>query len=119
MADPWDQLERIISRALAGYQPQAPEAGRCGSSPGTSASATPRCAPTRCATTTPGGGWWRTRSGGVEQGRFGSVQREKVAVLAIALADGMGIPLALGDPEITGPSAVQDVLAALRELLRP
>ena len=28
MADPWDQLERIISRALTGYQPQAPEAGR-------------------------------------------------------------------------------------------
>jgi hypothetical protein len=31
----------------------------------------------------------------------------------------MGIPLALGDPAITGPGAVQEVLAALRELLRP
>ena len=56
---------------------------------------------------------------GVEQGRFGSVQPEKVAVLAIALVDGMGIPLALGDPAVTGPGAVRDVLAALAELLRP
>ena len=56
---------------------------------------------------------------GVEQGRFGPVQPEKIAVLAIAMVDGMGIPLALGDPEITGAGAVQDVLAALHELLRP
>ena len=55
---------------------------------------------------------------GVEQGRFGPVQPEKVAVLAIALVDGMGIPLALGDPSV-GPGAVQEVLAALAELLRP
>src|SRR5947209_2417018 len=56
---------------------------------------------------------------GVELGRFGSVQPDKVAVLAIALVDGMGIPLSLADPEITAPSAAQDVLAALREILRP
>jgi hypothetical protein len=31
----------------------------------------------------------------------------------------MGVPLSLGDPDITAPGAVQDVLAALRELLRP
>ena len=55
---------------------------------------------------------------GVEQGRFGSVQPERVAVLAIALVDGMGIPLALGDPAV-GPGAVREVLAALRQLLRP
>jgi hypothetical protein len=30
----------------------------------------------------------------------------------------MGIPLSLGDPEITARGAVQGVLAALRELLR-
>jgi hypothetical protein len=55
----------------------------------------------------------------VEQGRFGAVEAEKVAVLAIAMVDGMGIPLALGDPKVTGPGAVQEVLAALRELLHP
>ena len=52
---------------------------------------------------------------GVEQNRFGPVQPEKIAVLAIAMVDGMGIPLALGDPEITGAGAVRDVLAALHE----
>ena len=39
-------------------------------------------------------------------------------MLAIAMVDGMGIPLALGDPSV-GPGAVQEVLAALAELLRP
>jgi hypothetical protein len=40
-------------------------------------------------------------------------------VLTIAAVDGMGIPLSLADPEITPASAAQDVMAALRELLRP
>jgi hypothetical protein len=31
----------------------------------------------------------------------------------------MGIPLSLGDPDITPSGAAADVLAALRELLRP
>jgi hypothetical protein len=61
---------------------------------------------------------------GIDQGNFGGTHRpEKVAVLTIGLVDGMGIPLALGDPEITVPGAVpgavQDVLATLRSLLRP
>ena len=57
---------------------------------------------------------------GVEQGTFsGRDDPEKVAVLAVAVVDGLGIPLSLGDPEITGPGAVQDVLAALAELLHP
>jgi len=41
------------------------------------------------------------------------------AALAIAAADGMGIPLSLADPDITPASAARDVMAALRELLRP
>ncbi len=53
---------------------------------------------------------------GVEQGRFGPVQPEKFAVLAIAVVDGMGIPLALGDPAV-GPGAAPEVLAVLAELL--
>ncbi len=57
---------------------------------------------------------------GIELGTFGAkYDPDKVAVLTIAAVDGMGIPLSLGDPEITAPGAVQDVLAALRELLRP
>ena len=40
-------------------------------------------------------------------------------MLAIALVDGMGIPLALSDREVTAASAVTGVLAALRGLLEP
>ena len=40
-------------------------------------------------------------------------------MLAIALVDGVGIPLALGDPEITPDSGTADVLATLAALLRP
>jgi hypothetical protein len=50
---------------------------------------------------------------GIEQGRFDgahSPSPEQVAVLTIALVDGMGIPLALSDPEITVPGAAQAVL---------
>ena len=42
---------------------------------------------------------------------------ERIAVLTIALVDGVGIPLALGDPEVTADGAAKEVLAALRELL--
>ena len=42
----------------------------------------------------------------------------EVAVLAVAAADGMGIPLSLGDPDITAASAVHNVLATIRELIR-
>jgi hypothetical protein len=36
----------------------------------------------------------------------------------VAAADGMGIPLSLGDPDITAAGAVQDVMATLRKLSR-
>lgn len=39
-------------------------------------------------------------------------------VLAVAAADGMGIPLSLGDLDITAASAVHDAMATLRELSR-
>jgi len=56
---------------------------------------------------------------GIERGTFsGRYDPDKVAVLTVAAADGMGIPLSLGDPQISARGAVQDVLAALRELLR-
>jgi hypothetical protein len=48
----------------------------------------------------------------------GRYDPDTVAMLAVSAADGMGIPLSLGDPEITARGAVHDVLAALRELLR-
>jgi AcrR family transcriptional regulator len=91
--DPWDQLEKILTTSLTGYAPDDNTAWRQ-----LVASVVRR---------------------GVEQGVFsGRHDPDTVAVLAVAAADGMGIPLSLGDPEITARGAVHDVLAALRELLR-
>jgi AcrR family transcriptional regulator len=57
---------------------------------------------------------------GTEAGAFTPrLSPEQIAVLTIALVDGVGIPLALGDPEITPESAVADVLSALTALLHP
>ena len=126
MDDPWDQLELIITRALTGYQPDTSEtlgefgAGRLWIE---SWHFGIRDAEMRADALRDNRAWRRLVTDavrhGVAQGRFGRVQPEKIAVLAIAMVDGMGIPLALGDPEITVAGAVQDVLAALRELLRP
>jgi hypothetical protein len=39
----------------------------------------------------------------------------RVAVLAVAAADGTGIPLSLGDLDITAGSAARDIMATLSE----
>jgi transcriptional regulator BetI-like protein len=57
---------------------------------------------------------------GIELGTFGRrYDPDKVAVLAIAAADGLGIPLSLADPQITPGGAAQDVMAALHDMLSP
>jgi AcrR family transcriptional regulator len=131
MSDPWDRLERIVTTALAGYAPGAPEAA--GHSPGAPGAGRLwieswhfgiRDPEMRADALEDYRAWRRLVADavrhGVEQGRFGTGHSpETVARLAIALVDGMGIPLALADPDLTGPGAGQDVLAALRALLRP
>jgi AcrR family transcriptional regulator len=131
MSDPWDRLERIVTTALTGYSPGAPEAaGHTPSAPEAgrlwieSWHFGIRDPEMRADALEDYRAWRRLVADavrhGVEQGRFGTEHApEWVARLAIALVDGMGIPLALADPDVSGPGAVQDVLAALRELLRP
>jgi AcrR family transcriptional regulator len=121
MDDPWDRLERIVTRALSGYQPDAPDAGRLWIE---SWHFGIRDQEMRADTLQDYADWRRLVADavrhGVARGRFGGTHRpEKVALLAIALVDGMGVALALSDPEITVAGAVQDVLDALHELLRP
>jgi AcrR family transcriptional regulator len=119
--DPWDQLERIIARALTGYQPDAPDAGRLWIESWHFGIRDPEMRADALRDNT---AWRRLVANvvrrGIELGTFGGRHDpDTVAVLAIAVVDGMGIPLALGDPEITGPGAMRDVLTALRELLGP
>ena len=119
--NPWDQLERIITRSLTGYEPDAPGAGRLWIESWHFGIRDPEMRADALRDNT---AWRRLVAEvvrrGIELGSFsGSYDPDKVAVLAVAAADGMGIPLSLGDPGITAPGAVQDVLAALREFLRP
>ncbi len=118
--DSWDQLETIITRSLTGYAPDAPGGGRLWIE---SWHFGLRDREMRADALRDNTAWRQLVASvvrrGIERGVFsGRYDPDKVAVLAVAAADGMGIPLSLGDPEITTSSAVHDVLAVLRELLR-
>jgi len=121
IADPWEQLERIIARSLTGYQPDAPEGGRLWVE---SWHFGIRDAEMRADALRDNTAWRRLVAQvvrhGIESGAFGArYDPDQIAVLAIAAADGMGIPLSLADPVITPDSAIRDVMAMLRDLLRP
>ena len=117
--DPWVQLETILTRSLTGYEPEAPDAGRLWIESWHFGIRDPEMRADALRDNT---AWRRLVAGvvqrGIERGVFsGRYDAGKVAVLAVAAADGMGIPLSLGDPDITAASAVHDVMATLRELL--
>ena len=118
MDDPWEQLERIITRSLTGYQPDAPEGGRLWIE---SWHFGIRDAEMRADALRDNTAWRRLVAEvvrrGMERGTFGGrYDPDKVAVLAVAAVDGMGIPLSSATRKSPGPGAVQDVLAALREI---
>ncbi len=119
LADPWERLTRIVARALAGYQPPAAQACRLWIE---SWHFGIRDAEMRADALRDYAAWRRlvadaVRSG-MRSGRFKPRHApERIAVLAIALADGVGIPLALGDPDITCAGAAAEVLSVLAGLL--
>lgn len=119
--DPWQQLARVVTRAVAGYEDPAAGSGRLWIE---SWHFGIRDAEMRADTVRDYNAWRRLVAGvvrrGGEAGRLTPrLDPERIAVLTIALVDGVGIPLALGDPEITTDGAVQDVLSTLEALLRP
>jgi AcrR family transcriptional regulator len=121
ISDPWQQLERIITTSLGGYQPDTAGGGRLWIE---SWHFGIRDAEMRADALRDNTAWRRLVAQvvrrGIELGTFGGTyDPDQVAVLTIAAADGMGIPLSLADPDITPASAARDVMAALRELLRP
>ena len=121
LGDPWQQLAHIVARAVAGYEDPATGTGRLWIE---SWHFGIRDAEMRADTVRDYDVWRQLVAGvvrrGSEAGRFAPrLDPERIAVLTIALVDGVGIPLALGDPEITTDGAVRDVLAALDALLRP
>jgi AcrR family transcriptional regulator len=117
--DPWQQLARIVTDALAGYQAGAGGSGRLWIE---SWHFGIRDAEMRADAVRDYGAWRRLVADvvrcGIDSGRFAPrLSPERVAVLTIALVDGVGIPLALDDPEIAADGAVADVLKALETIL--
>jgi AcrR family transcriptional regulator len=124
--DPWQQLVHVVTSALRGYQADAGAAGAAGSGRlwieswhfGI------RDAEMRADALRDYGAWRGLVADvvrrGTDAGRFAPrLSPEQIAVLTIALVDGVGIPLALDDPAITPDGAVADVLSALAGLLHP
>jgi len=119
--DPWQQLAHIVAAAVTGYEAGATGSGRLWIE---SWHFGIRDAEMRADAVRDYGAWRGLVAGvirrGGSSGRFVPRQGpESIAVLTIALVDGVGIPLALGDPAITPDGAVRDVLAALGALLIP
>jgi len=119
LGDPWQQLAHIVARAVAGYEDPATGTGRLWIE---SWHFGIRDAEMRADTVRDYDVWRQLVAGvvrrGSEAGRFApGLDPERIAVLTIALVDGVGIPLALGDPQITEDGAVRDVLSALQDIL--
>ncbi|HSS91086.1 MAG TPA: TetR family transcriptional regulator C-terminal domain-containing protein [Streptosporangiaceae bacterium] len=121
LEDPWERLAFIVTRALAGYLDGGGQSGKLWIE---SWHFGIRDAEMRADTLRDYAAWRRlvaeaVRSG-LDSGRFTTPYRpERIAVLTLALLDGVGIPLALGDPEITPDAVIADVMSALAELLHP
>jgi AcrR family transcriptional regulator len=121
IADPWERIERIVVRAIAGYEDPAAGSGRLWIESWHFGIRDPEM---RADTLRDYAAWRRLVAdavrAGLRDGKFATTgSPERIAVLAIALVDGVGIPLALSDPEITPAGASQNVLWTLAALLRP
>jgi AcrR family transcriptional regulator len=137
--DPWQQLAHVVTTALRGYQADAGATGAAGvgtaRAEATGAAGSGRLwieswhfgirdAEMRADALRDYGAWRGLVADvvrrGTDAGRFAPrLSPEQIAVLTIALVDGVGIPLALDDPQITPDGAVADVLTALAGLLHP
>lgn len=118
-SSPWDRIRILVTRALAGYEPTGAESGLLWIESWHFAI---RDAEMRVDALRDYAGWREIVADavrlGTESGEFRpAVTAGEAAILAVALVDGAGIPLALGDPELTVPSASASVLTALAALL--
>jgi AcrR family transcriptional regulator len=119
VSDPWECVRRIVLRAIAGYAADGAEPGRLWIESWHFGIRDPEM---RADTLRDYAAWRRLVADavrtGLRDGQFTTTRDpDRIALLAIALVDGVGIPLALGDPQVTPAQASQDVLSVLAELL--
>jgi AcrR family transcriptional regulator len=117
---PWERIVVVVRRALAGYLPGDADAGLLWIESWHFAI---RDAEMRGDALRDYAGWRELVADavllGTAAGDFSPVvSAEQVAVLAIAMVDGAGVPLALGDPGLTVASATADVLTSVAAILR-
>ena len=118
MASPWQRIRIVVTRALQGYEPASPDAGLLWIESWHFAIRDPEM---RRDMLRDYAGWRELIAGAVRLGAASgefrpAVSAEQVAVLTIALVDGAGIPLALGDPGLTVASPTAGVLTAVAAL---
>jgi AcrR family transcriptional regulator len=119
LSDPWEAIGLIVERAIEGYRPPAVEIGQLWVEAWCFAR---RDDEMRADVLKDYEAWRRLISGqielGVAAGRFRPLaSTDAAAGLVLALIDGIGMPLALGDPGIA--AGAQTLLAAVAALLNP
>jgi AcrR family transcriptional regulator len=117
---PWERIRVVVARALAGYLPGDADAGLLWIESWHFAI---RDAEMRVDALRDYAGWRALVADAVRLGAARGEFRpkaspEQIAVLAIAMVDGAGLPLALGDPGLTVASATAGVLTAIAALLQ-
>jgi AcrR family transcriptional regulator len=118
--DPWRRLALLVRTALAGYAPDSSGSGRLWIEAWRFGMRDPdmRTDVHRDYAA------WRALlaeviTAGADAGRFApSRSPAETAVVALALLDGLGVPLAVADPAVPPENAAEIALAALAELLR-
>jgi AcrR family transcriptional regulator len=118
--DPWARLTRVVDTALTGYDLESSGTGRLWIEAWRFGMRDPEM---REDVHRDYARWRALIAGevraGITVGRFHTgLPPERVAVLALAVLDGLGIPLAVGDPEVSPAEARRTALAALADLLR-
>jgi len=120
IADPWARLIRIVDVAISGFDPGSTNAGLLWMESWRFALRDPELRADVMADYAA----WRaliseSTEAGIKAGRFSSdVSPEVVAVQTIAMVDGISMPAALGDPDVSIASGREAVLQALRAILR-
>ncbi len=115
----WEQIRRIVRGALDGYEPGRAHAGLLWIESWHLAIRDPEM---REDALRDYAGWRQLVADAIRLGTGAGEFRpllspEQIAVLTIALVDGAGIPLALGDPSLSVSSATSDVLRSVGALL--